>query len=109
MSQEIFGFDRQNLPPYRNKLHTALVEIVNRGNVNCTGDVTLTASTTTTTVKNSRISKTQFIMFMPTSANAAKEYAGGTMYVSSQSNGQFTITHTNCSETDRTFRYVFFG
>lgn len=80
-----------------------------RGVSKNTGDVTLTANTTTTTVTDQRVSVSQFIDFMPTSASGAKEWHSGSMYVSSQTNGEFTITHTNCSETDRTFRYVFFG
>lgn len=109
MSQESIQYDQLQSDRYKRALNNALNEIIVNGNVSSTGTVTLTESTTTTTVKNSRIGTAQVIQFMPTTANAAKEICGGTMYVSSQSNGEFTITHTNCTETDRTFRYVFFG
>lgn len=109
MSQSQVQYDPKDTDRYRRLLNTAFNEILLRGNTSNTGTVTLTANATTTTVKNSRVGKEQFIDFMPTTENAAKELYGGTMYVSSQNNGEFTITHNNCTATDRTFRYVFFG
>ena len=109
MSQSPVQYDPQNSEIYRRKLNTAFNEILLRGNTSNTGTVTLTASTTTTTVKNSRVGSEQFIAFMPRTQNAATELYGATMYVSSQNNGEFTITHASNTQTDRTFRYAFLG
>lgn len=100
--------------PYKGETEKedAIIRHINQiilGNLNNTDTVTLTESSTTTTVRNSRVSASSYIAFMPTTANAATEYAAGSMYVSSQTNGEFTITHANNSQTDRTFRYVHVG
>ena len=69
------------------------------------GDVTLTASAASTVKMDPRCGHEAVIHFMPLTANAAAELAAGTMYVSAQTNGTFTITHANNAQTDRDFRY----
>ena len=91
-----------------------IADVVNRimdGKTNNTGDVTLTASSATSTVTDHRVGVDSVILFMPTTASAATEFAAGTMYVSSRSipNRTFTITHVNSATADRTFRYVVIG
>jgi hypothetical protein len=49
------------------------------------------------------------IVFTPTTANAAAEQGGGTMYLSARAKQSFTITHANNSQTDRTFIYIVIG
>ncbi len=71
------------------------------GKMNCTIEVTLRASQTTTVVTDPRIYSTSWLGFDPRTANARS--ALFSMYVSSISNGTFTITHTNTATTDRTF------
>jgi hypothetical protein len=75
--------------------------------------VTLTANSATTTVTTPKqtLSEEAFISFMPTTANAATEFGAGIMYVSARDvlNDQFTITHANNAQNDRTFRYVLIG
>jgi len=46
---------------------------------------------------------------MPTTANAAAELAAGTMYVSSQTTEQATITHASAGSGDRSFRVLIIG
>jgi uncharacterized membrane protein len=81
-----------------------------QGKSNNYGTVTLTANAASTTVQETegRISINSVILFMPTTANAATEYAGGSFYVSSTDieNKTFTITHANNAQADRSFRYV---
>lgn len=103
------------VPPFgKNTNEQKLIDTVNQlilGNANNTGEVTLTENATTTTVKNSRINANTFIDFMPLTANAASEKAAGTMYITSANikSGEFTITHANNAQTDRTFRYLHVG
>lgn len=79
------------------------------GKINSVGSVTLTANQTTTVVSDPLATINSFIEFMPTTANAASEKAAGGMYVSSQGNKTFTVTHANAATVDRTFRYVVLG
>lgn len=79
------------------------------GKQNVTGAVTLAANSTTTTLKDARISAYSQITYEPLTANAAAEQAGGTMYTSDKKSGQATITHASNAQTDRTFRYAIFG
>lgn len=79
------------------------------GKVNCLGDVTLAANQSTTTVNDPRAGPESWIWPMPKTANAATELGNGTLYISGQDNGAFTITHANNGQTDRTFRYVVLG
>ena len=77
------------------------------GKINSLGDLTLTEDSATTTLTDSRIGPDSFIGFMATTANGA--IALQTMYVSARGKQTATITHTNNSQTDRTFRYVVLG
>ena len=86
------------------------------GKINTIFDsVTLTANvaSTTITLPPGILSATSFISFMPLTANAATELYGATMYVTSANidpaNNQYTITHANNAQTDRTFRVAIFG
>lgn len=93
-----------------------VVDTVNNlidGKVETNSTVTLTASQTSTVVTDYRIGKDSVILFMPLTANAATELYGATMYVTAANidprSNQFTITHANNAQTDRTFRYVLLG
>lgn len=96
---------------------TAILDIVFainqlvRGRGNNVGEVTLTASTTTTTVTlNDEIGNSNGKVFLtPTTANAAAELGNGTLYVSSVTNNTFVLTHANNAQNDRTFHYKFAG
>lgn len=69
------------------------------------GSVTLTASAASTVVTDPRAGFECVVLFMPLTANASAEIGAGTMYVSAQTNGAFTVTHANNAQTDRNFRY----
>lgn len=86
-------------------------EVVNnmlRGKTNNTNTVTLTNSATTTAVSDFNVGPESVIVFMPTTSDAATEFAAGGMYVSARSKNSFTITHSNASTT-RTFQYAVIG
>ena len=74
-------------------------------------DFTLTASATTTTLTDPRLSIDSHLTFDPLTANAAYELFTGTLYVLSanRNNGSWTITHSNNSQTDRTFNILIIG
>jgi hypothetical protein len=78
-----------------------------QGKLNAVTQVTLTPSSTTTTLTDSRIGATTFIAFQPLTADAAGAMSG--IYVSSQKNGQATITHASASSVDRTFNVLLIG
>ncbi len=86
-----------------------VVNLLVDGKINAAGEVTLSASTTTTTVTDYRVGSESVIAFTPTTANAAAEQGGGTMYLSARSKQSFTITHANNAQTDRTFIYIVIG
>lgn len=75
------------------------------------GRVTLTAGVSSTVVERYGFSSRDVLVFDPLTANAAAELAAGTMFVAEadRAKGQFTITHSNNGQTDRTFRYLFFA
>lgn len=86
-----------------------------QGKTNNTGSVTLTANAASTNVNVALgdIGPYSTILFMPTTANAAA--AIGTTYVSaititaSPQVNQFTITHANNAQVDKSFRFVIIG
>lgn len=97
--------------PDENRWKTDVVNIVNnilKGKINTTGEVTLTANTTTTTVSNSNVSDKSYIGLSPNTSNAAAAIT--TTYISSRTNGEnFILTHANNAQTDRIFTYVIVG
>lgn len=87
-----------------------LTEAVNQlgtGRSNAYGSVTLTTSTTTTEVTDTKVGIDSIVTLMPTTANAAAALAS--TYVSARGIGKFTLTHANNSQTDRTFGYAIIG
>lgn len=85
------------------------VNLLIDGKFNSTGTVTLTASAASTAVTDYRVGPDSVIVFTPTTANAAAEQGGGTMYLSARAKQGFTLTHANNSQTDRTFLYIVIG
>lgn len=79
-----------------------------RGDLNCTKlSVTLTTSSATTTLNDTRIGPESVIIFMPTTANAAAEL--GTLYVTGRGDGTCTINHANNAQADRTYDIAIIG
>lgn len=74
---------------------------------NCTLDLTLTASATSTTLTDFRIHPGCVLDFMPTTANAAT--ARASIYVTSVGKGTATINHASSANVDQTFRVSIVG
>lgn len=100
----------ENEVEHRRQLATKLNQ-VNQGKFNCTIEVTLKASSTTTTITDVRISPFSVILWMPVTAHAAAEIAAGGLYIpeSTMLNGSAVIQHANNAQTDRSFRVGIFG
>lgn len=94
--------------------HTAwlrqITEVVNNllnGKINNNGTVTLTASSATSTLTDSRIGANSVIHLMPTTINAAGEIPN--IYFGTFAKGSCVITHPNNAKSDRTFSYTVTG
>lgn len=81
------------------------------GRSNAVGSVTLTASATTTVVAAPTCGAESKIFLFPATANAAAELGNGTAYILSANiiKEQFTVTHANNAQTDRTFYWLAIG
>jgi hypothetical protein len=83
------------------------------GRLNAVAEVTLTSSAGSTTMTDARLTRNSLVVFDPTTANAAAEIYGGTMYVkddgTNRKSGSFIITHANNGQTDRTFKALIIG
>ena len=71
-----------------------------------TGKVTLATGVTQTVVRNGKCNSASVVVLSPSTVNAAS--AISTSYVVAAS-GQFTVFHSNNSQTDRAFGYVIHG
>lgn len=88
----------------------ALVQM-RKGKLECVAELTLTANAASTVFKDNRLSFQTVIIFDPLTTNAATELANGTLYVTAanRTNGQFTITHANNAQTDRSYFVAMLG
>lgn len=90
-----------------------IVNLILRGKQNNVLEVTLTANAASTTVNDPRLTRNSLVLFDPTTANAATELYGATMYVlddgTNRKNGTFVITHANNANADRTFKVLIVG
>ena len=95
---------------HRRQIASSLNQVL-VGKQNNVLDVTLAASSATTTLSDQRIGVNTAILLSPTSANASAELAAGGIYFAQASrvNGSAVITHANNSQTDRTFKAVLVG
>lgn len=78
-----------------------------QGKLNAVTSITLAVSATTTTITDKRIGANTWIGLQPTTADAAA--ALSTTYVSAQTNGSATLTHTSAATADRTFAVLLIG
>ena len=69
------------------------------------GEVTLTASSATTTVTDVNARTNSSIVPFPLTANAQADFIAG-MRISTRLNGSFVITHPNNANDDKTFMYI---
>lgn len=98
--------ERVDQSPQYLRLMMKAINRVMGGKVNCTGQITLTASVATTTVTDNRCLANSVVLLQPTTAHAATELA--TAYIVA-SDGSFVIHHANNAQTDRIFNYAIFG
>jgi len=89
---------------HRRRLAAAINGTID-GRGNNGGSVTITSTTTSTVVTDTKVGADSVIYLMPTNAAAATEFAAGTLYVSARGNGTFTITSSNAAAS-RTFDYA---
>jgi hypothetical protein len=75
------------------------------GKLNNSDTVTLKANAGETVVKDSRVTSSSVILMTPLSASAT----GASAYVSSRTNGSFTIAHMVAPAPDCEFAYAVFG
>lgn len=86
----------------------AIIQLI-RGRSNAVGSVTLAANAASTTVTRDNMNENAAVFLVPRTANASAEIGAGTAYVSAITSADFTITHANNAQTDRTFDYVVIG
>lgn len=72
-----------------------------------TGEFTLNAGGTTTTVINAICSKQSVILLMPKTEHAAQDFQK--IWIPDPESGQFVVNHNNDVHTDRTFGYIIIG
>jgi hypothetical protein len=72
-----------------------------------TGQVTLTASATSTTLSHAKLRPTSVVMFCPKTASAITAFAG--MRTATPTQGAVVITHLSNAATDQTFDYLISG
>ena len=86
-------------------------KVARTGKLDCTGEITLTPNSATTTLTDIRLSKFSCVTFDPQTANAAAELAAGTLYVTTANRGDgvWTITNANNANADRLYRYSIIG
>lgn len=113
--------DFEGVPPHMpdtNEWCRRIALVLNRtlgGKMNCTGTVTLTANAASTVVSlaKGRLGSNTVIVFDPLTANAAADLYGGGMYVTTANrdveDAQFTITHPNNANSDKSFRFALIG
>ena len=89
----------------------AAVRQAMQGKLNAVGTFTCTAGVGSTVLTDSRLTSESAVLWDATTANAAAEFAAGTMYVltANRNNGAWTVTHANAATANRTFRYVIIG
>lgn len=91
---------------HRRKI-AAWAQWVNQGHLANVGNVTLTPSSTTTVVNDSRAGLNSYVGLTPTTANGAS--AAPSCWISSFGKQTFTITHANTASADKSFRYCLLG
>jgi hypothetical protein len=80
------------------------------GRSNATGTFTLaTSPATSTVVAAPTCGAGSIILLMPQTANSAAALAATFVAAANVTKGQFIVTHSTSSQTDRTFGYVALG
>jgi hypothetical protein len=90
------------------KINTAINQLA-EGRSNAVGAVTLAPNAATTTVSAGNCGAGSVVLLSPLTAHAAAELGNGTIFVSTVTNGSFTLSHANNAQTDRVFGFVAVG
>jgi hypothetical protein len=85
-----------------------IAEAVHRVTRNRWGEVTLTASATTTTITDPTVTPDTIYVFDPLTTSALSETGMGVL-AADRLLGSFTITHVSSAVADRTFRWAALG
>jgi hypothetical protein len=98
-------------PPPRDPDGRRLWEVVaqvRRGKIDAVSTFTLTANAASSVLNFKGLSPQSVVIFDPKTANAATELYGGTMYAltANRGNDQWTVTHANNAQADRTFQVL---
>lgn len=81
-----------------------------QGKMNAVLQLTLTASSATTTVTDARIGYSSALILVPLTAHAAaSQYAAPYVLPSAQKSGEVTLNHSNTADTDKDFLVVIIG
>lgn len=109
MSTPAVPYSSSNLPDWVRRIAHTLNSVLS-GKLNVTTDVTLTANASSTTLTDARIGfQSAVVPAMPTTANAAAEIGGGTLYIDTLIKGSCVIHHANNAQSDRTIRFLIIG
>ena len=95
-------WDNENQQEWFREIARAVNEAFD-GATNAIGEVTLTASSATTTLTDTRIGSESIVFLTPLTANAKAEV---TPWQSGATSGSITLNHTNNAQTDRTYGYI---
>lgn len=106
MSLQTLPLEHQHENIHRLQIALTTNELI-KGRANNFGEVTLTASATSTVVSDVRVKSSMVIFLSPRTATAATALA--TTYISAVADGSFTITHANTADADKNFWYHFHG
>lgn len=85
------------------------IDQIDQGRLNCSGEFTLAASATTTTVFAPTVGDETMIVFSPTTANAAGALATTFILAANIVSGSFIVSHASAGTTDRTFNWIGIG
>jgi hypothetical protein len=85
------------------------VRQLTEGRSNAAGTLTLAAGATATVVAAPNCAAGSAVFLFPATANAAAALATTYVATANVGKGQFTVTHANNAQTDRTFFFVCLG
>ncbi len=93
------------------RLSTEVLNLAMQGKLNNGGTVTLATSSATTTITDPRIGADTEVILVPTTANAAAEVGGGTLYQTypNVTENQAVLNHVNSATADRTYAFALNG
>ena len=94
--------------PTTEEVSIAVNDVIEGGS-NATGSVTLTLSVASTVVSHKLCRSTSVVGLTPRTAVAATELGNGTIYVSTVTNGSFTLVHASSAVAGRTFDFTLIG